>query len=114
MKAGDLVRHKVKSEWGIGVVVEIVSDKCTINFEHKPRVILRVEDAPRHLDDVAPSEVPAGSPLLDKARWARVGGAPAAAAGAKAKRAPKKAKKADPPDDDAADDKPVADDEDAE
>jgi hypothetical protein len=73
MRAGDLVRHKAMGEWGSGVVVDVALGKCVINFEHKAHVMLRLEDTARLLEPVASSEVPEGSFLLDKTRWAKVG-----------------------------------------
>lgn len=76
MREGDLVRHKAMGAWGSGVVVDVALGKCVINFEHKAHVMLRLVDVDRLLEPVPSSEVPAGSFLLDKSRWAKVGRSP--------------------------------------
>jgi hypothetical protein len=72
MKAGDLVRHTGKPEWGAGVVVECAADKCTIHFESKGRLVLQVAVAAPHLAEVARSDLASDSALLDRQRWSEL------------------------------------------
>lgn len=69
MKAGDLVKHSGKPEWGIGVVVERTGEKCTIHFQQKGRVVLQLAAAAPHLVAVSRAEVEDGNALLEPSRW---------------------------------------------
>jgi hypothetical protein len=41
-----LVRHPTQAEWGLGQVQSLINGKCTVNFEHKGKVVLDI----RHID----------------------------------------------------------------
>ena len=69
MKAGDLVKHTGRPEWGIGVVVDSAGDKCTIHFEQKGRLVLQLAAAAPHLAAVPRTGVAADSALLEPTRW---------------------------------------------
>lgn len=69
MKAGDLVKHTGKPEWGTGVVVECADGKCTVHFEEKGRLVLQIDRARPLLATVARADVSPKSALLDPARW---------------------------------------------
>jgi hypothetical protein len=69
MKPGDLVKHAGKPEWGAGVVVECIGDKCTLHFEEKGRLVLKIATAAPHLAEVTRADVAADSALLDPQKW---------------------------------------------
>lgn len=69
MKAGDLVKHTGRPEWGTGVVVDCTGDKCIIHFEQKGRLVLQLAAAVPHLAAVPRAGVAADSALLDPSRW---------------------------------------------
>jgi len=35
-----LVRHPTQGEWGLGQVQSLINGKCTVNFEHKGKVVI--------------------------------------------------------------------------
>lgn len=39
---GDLVRHPVEPDWGIGQVQSAIGDRVTVNFEHRGKVLINV------------------------------------------------------------------------
>ncbi|OZA00702.1 MAG: DUF3553 domain-containing protein [Rhodobacterales bacterium 17-64-5] len=41
-----LVRHPTEADWGLGQVQSLINGKCTVNFEHKGKVVLDT----RHID----------------------------------------------------------------
>jgi hypothetical protein len=69
MKAGDIVRHKARAEWGIGVIVEISAKTLDVNFEGRGRRRLALAFAAPLLEHVLASTVAADSALLDPVRW---------------------------------------------
>jgi hypothetical protein len=78
MKIGELVRHKTKSEWGVGVVVSGGGGdkRCRINFEGRKQAILELPIAEQWLEPVDAIEIAADSPLLDPKRWVELEPAP--------------------------------------
>jgi hypothetical protein len=39
---GDLVRHPVEPDWGLGQVQSAIGDRVTVNFEHRGKVLIDV------------------------------------------------------------------------
>jgi hypothetical protein len=37
---GDLVRHPVKTDWGLGQVQSVINGKITVNFEQVGKVVI--------------------------------------------------------------------------
>lgn len=46
LEIGDLVRHRLEPDWGVGQVQSIIGERVTVNFEHRGKVVLRGEDVP--------------------------------------------------------------------
>lgn len=46
LEPGMLVRHPTEADWGLGQVQSLINGKCTVNFEHKGKVVLDT----RHID----------------------------------------------------------------
>jgi hypothetical protein len=65
---GTLVRHSARAEWGLGVVISTSSSHIDVAFEHRGLARISVALASK-LEPIERDEVPAGSPLLDRARW---------------------------------------------
>ena len=40
LEPGMLVRHPTQADWGMGQVQSLINGKCTVNFEHKGKVVL--------------------------------------------------------------------------
>lgn len=40
LEPGMLVRHPTESDWGLGQVQSLINSKCTVNFEHKGKVVV--------------------------------------------------------------------------
>ena len=40
LEPGQLVRHPVQSEWGIGQVQSVIGDRITVNFEEAGKVVI--------------------------------------------------------------------------
>jgi hypothetical protein len=61
---GTYVKHKLKGEWGFGVVVDRVSQKLHIRFETPPEVkLFNLDTADGFLEIVPDEVVPIDSPL---------------------------------------------------
>lgn len=40
LEPGMLVRHPTQSDWGLGQVQSLINGKCTVNFEHRGKVVV--------------------------------------------------------------------------
>lgn len=40
LEPGMLVRHPTEPEWGLGQVQSLINGKCTVNFEHRGKVVV--------------------------------------------------------------------------
>jgi hypothetical protein len=40
LEPGLLVRHPTEADWGLGQVQSLINGKCTVNFEHKGKVVI--------------------------------------------------------------------------
>ncbi len=45
-----LVRHPTETDWGLGQVQSLINGKCTVNFEHKGKVVLDMRQIDLILD----------------------------------------------------------------
>ena len=40
LEPGMLVRHPTEADWGLGQVQSLINGKCTVNFEHRGKVVV--------------------------------------------------------------------------
>lgn len=40
LEPGMLVRHPTEPDWGLGQVQSLINGKCTVNFEHRGKVVV--------------------------------------------------------------------------
>ncbi len=40
LEPGMLVRHPAEPDWGLGQVQSLINGKCTVNFEHRGKVVI--------------------------------------------------------------------------
>ena len=40
LEPGMLVRHPTETDWGLGQVQSLINGKCTVNFEHRGKVVV--------------------------------------------------------------------------
>lgn len=40
LEPGMLVRHPAEPDWGLGQVQSLINRKCTVNFEHRGKVVI--------------------------------------------------------------------------
>lgn len=50
LEPGMLVRHPTETDWGLGQVQSLINGKCTVNFEHRGKVVIDIRQIDLELD----------------------------------------------------------------
>ena len=50
LEPGMLVRHPAQPDWGLGQVQSLINGKCTVNFEHRGKVVIDIRQIDLELD----------------------------------------------------------------